>query len=171
MPYFSEARERAKMEKWMQNWTCQRTLGQMKFGKLVSMGNIVQLFVVVFSSRASFSIIFCFQETVAVAMCLAAALKLYHSDCQGRPNAWRLCGDFGWFAPGMCCIEAAGCTLAHRVTLLCCGSFFFAVGVSGCEVGLEAENTELQALVKEWRMWYAQCILVRFVVIYMYCNY
>lgn len=24
-------------------------------------------------------------------------------------------------------------------------------------VGLEAENTELQALVKEWRMWYAQC--------------
>ena len=72
MPYFSEARERAKMEKWMQNWTCQRTLGQMKVGKLMSMGNIVQLFVVVFSSRASFSIIFCFQETVAVAMCLAA---------------------------------------------------------------------------------------------------
>ena len=71
----------------------------------------------------------------------------------------------------MCCIEAAGCTLAYRVTLLCCGSFFVAVGVSGCEVGLEAENTELQALVKEWRMWYAQCILVRFVVIYMYCNY
>lgn len=29
-----------------------------------------------------------------------------------------------------------------------------------CKVGLEAENTELQALVKEWRMWYAQCALV-----------
>ena len=28
------------------------------------------------------------------------------------------------------------------------------------KVGLEAENTELQALVKEWRMWYAQCALV-----------
>ncbi|CAK9024467.1 Hypothetical protein SCF082_LOCUS16639 [Durusdinium trenchii] len=25
------------------------------------------------------------------------------------------------------------------------------------KVGLEAENRELQALVKEWRMWYAQC--------------
>ena len=103
----------------------------------------------------------------AVAMCLATALKLYHSDCQGRPNAWRLCGDFGWFAPGMCCIETAGCTLAHRVTLVSVGGHFLSTGVSACEVGLEAENTELQALVKEWRMWYAQCILVRFVVIYM----
>lgn len=27
----------------------------------------------------------------------------------------------------------------------------------GCpEVGLEAENTELQTLVKEWRIWYAK---------------
>lgn len=33
------------------------------------------------------------------------------------------------------------------------------VSFSTLEVGLEAENRELQALVKEWRMWYAQCPL------------
>ena len=53
--------------------------------------------------------------------------------------------------------QAAGCTLAHIRLHLETHPLIDRVGFEIGQVGLEAENTELQALVKEWRMWYAQC--------------